>query len=52
VLRASIKTAPLRQFELKREINARVVAGFREAGISFGLDPKAAVTMSVNPGPV
>jgi moderate conductance mechanosensitive channel len=52
VLRASIKTAPLRQFELKREINARVLAGFRAAGIGLGLDPKAASSMSVNLGPV
>ena len=51
VLRASIKTAPLRQFELKREINARVLVGLREAGIALGLDPKAAASLSVNLGP-
>jgi moderate conductance mechanosensitive channel len=51
VLRASIKTAPLRQFELKREINARVLAGLDAAGIGLGLDPKAATSLSVNLGP-
>jgi small conductance mechanosensitive channel len=51
VLRASIKTAPLRQFELKREINARVLAGLDAAGIALGLDPKAATSLSVNLGP-
>ena len=51
VLRASIKTAPLRQFELKREINARVLKGLREAGIALGLDPKAAASLSINLGP-
>ena len=51
VLRASIKTAPLRQFELKREINARVLVGLRDAGIALGLDPKAATSLSVNLGP-
>ncbi|HTA40360.1 MAG TPA: mechanosensitive ion channel family protein [Candidatus Acidoferrales bacterium] len=51
VLRASIKTAPLRQFELKREINARVLKGLDEAGIALGLDPKAAASLSVNLGP-
>jgi small conductance mechanosensitive channel len=51
VLRVSIKTAPLRQFELKRQINLRVVEEFRAAGIAFGIDPKATVSMSLNPGP-
>jgi small conductance mechanosensitive channel len=51
VIRASIKTAPLRQFELKREINARVLEGLRDAGIALGLDPKASTTLSVNLGP-
>lgn len=39
VLRASIRTAPLRQFELRREINARVVEAFRAEGIGLGADP-------------
>jgi small-conductance mechanosensitive channel len=51
VLRASIKTAPLRQFELKREINARVLKGLRDAGIALGLDPRAAASLSINLGP-
>lgn len=36
LLRASVKTAPLRQSELRREINARVRDAFHEAGIGFG----------------
>jgi small-conductance mechanosensitive channel len=36
LLRASIRTAPLRQYELRREINARVRRAFRTAGIGFG----------------
>ncbi|MGC1381355.1 MAG: mechanosensitive ion channel family protein, partial [Candidatus Baltobacteraceae bacterium] len=36
VLRASIKTAPLRQFEVKRELAARAVDAFRRARIGFG----------------
>jgi small-conductance mechanosensitive channel len=36
LLRASIKTAPLRQYELRREINARVRLAFEETGIALG----------------
>lgn len=36
VLRASIRTAPLRQFEVRRELNLRVVERFKAAGIKFG----------------
>jgi small conductance mechanosensitive channel len=36
VIRVSIKTAPLRQFELRREINAHVVAAFEHDGITLG----------------
>lgn len=36
VIRAAMKTAPLRQFELRRAINERVQARFKEAGIAFG----------------
>lgn len=36
IIRASIKTAPLRQFELRRSINEGVYARFRDAGISLG----------------
>ncbi|MHB8147894.1 MAG: mechanosensitive ion channel family protein [Vulcanimicrobiaceae bacterium] len=38
-LRASIKTAPLRQFELRREINARIITAFRDAKVILGSDP-------------
>ncbi len=36
VVRASIKTAPLRQFEVRRQINERVRSAFAQAGIAFG----------------
>jgi small-conductance mechanosensitive channel len=36
IVRASVRTAPLRQFELRREINARVEAAFRDGGITYG----------------
>jgi small conductance mechanosensitive channel len=36
VVRASIRTAPLRQFELRRLLNDRVRSGFAQAGIAFG----------------
>lgn len=41
VLRASIRTAPLRQFELRRVINERVFEAFKDAGIALGVDPLA-----------
>lgn len=44
LLRACVRTAPLRQFELRREINARVLAAFREAGIAFGVAPDGVAT--------
>jgi moderate conductance mechanosensitive channel len=44
LLRACVRTAPLRQFELRREINARVLAAFREAGITFGVAPDGVAT--------
>jgi hypothetical protein len=31
-----VKTAPLRQFQLRRELNARVRRKFTQAGIGFG----------------
>lgn len=43
VLRASVKTAPLRQFEVKREINARMVQALRHAGIALGTHDAYAV---------
>lgn len=36
IIRASMKTAPLRQFELRREINERVRRLFARNGIGFG----------------
>lgn len=39
VLRVSIKTAPLQQFRLRREINARVLAAFSKNGIALGINP-------------
>lgn len=36
VLRASIKTAPLRQFETKRELNLRMLAALHDADIGLG----------------
>ncbi len=52
VLRASLKTAPLRQFELKREINARILEAFRAASIPLGVDPAApGILMAPPAGP-
>ncbi|HVA28338.1 MAG TPA: mechanosensitive ion channel family protein [Candidatus Baltobacteraceae bacterium] len=39
VLRIVVRTAPLRQFELRRAINARVLERFAAAGIALGIDP-------------
>ena len=39
IVRASVRTAPLRQFALRREINARVERAFHEAGIAYGNPP-------------
>jgi moderate conductance mechanosensitive channel len=39
VLRVGVRTAPLRQFELHRAINARVLDRFATAGIALGIDP-------------
>jgi small conductance mechanosensitive channel len=36
LIRASVKTAPLRQFEIRRQINARVQRSFAAAGIAYG----------------
>jgi len=36
VVRARIKTAPLRQFALRRELNERVIKAFAEAKIGYG----------------
>jgi small-conductance mechanosensitive channel len=42
VVRASVRTAPLRQFELRREINARVGAAFHRENIALGVPPAPA----------
>lgn len=39
ILRVSVRTAPLRQFALRREINARMLAAFAHAGIGLGVPP-------------
>jgi moderate conductance mechanosensitive channel len=39
VLRASIRTAPMRQFDVRRALNERLIAAYAEAGIAFGTDP-------------
>lgn len=39
VLRVSIKTAPLQQFRLRREINARVLSAFAKEKIALGINP-------------
>lgn len=49
VVRASLKTAPLRQFETKREINARIIPAYRDADVAFGVDPKSGVQVHVIP---
>jgi small conductance mechanosensitive channel len=36
IVRASIRTAPLRQFEFRRELNAHVLAAFGAANIPLG----------------
>jgi moderate conductance mechanosensitive channel len=41
VLRAVVRTAPLRQFDLRREINLRTFAAFANAGVALGNDPSA-----------
>ncbi len=39
VLRLVVRTAPLRQFELRRALNVRVLERFATAGITLGADP-------------
>jgi small conductance mechanosensitive channel len=41
VLRAAVRTKPLRQFEVRREINLRVYENLAKAGIALGNDPSA-----------
>ena len=44
IVRASIRTAPLRQFEFRRELNARVIAAFASANVPFGAQLPAAAS--------
>ena len=46
VLRASVRTAPLRQFELRRYINKCVLQAFAAEGIPLGIDPQNAFVPS------
>ena len=41
VLRAAVRTKPLRQFEVRREINLRVYENLAKAEIPLGNDPSA-----------
>ena len=54
VLRASIRTAPLRQFDVRREINARMFKAYKDGGIALGVDPLGppAPTPQGSPDPV
>jgi small conductance mechanosensitive channel len=40
LVRASVRTAPLRQFAFRRELNARVLAALVEAKIALGAHPE------------
>jgi moderate conductance mechanosensitive channel len=53
VLRASIRTAPMRQFDIRRVLNERVLAAFASASIAIGNDPlaPAAPTSNASPDP-
>jgi moderate conductance mechanosensitive channel len=51
-VRASMRTAPLRQFELRREINIRIADAFAKAGIAIGSEtapPPATPLVSPDP---
>jgi moderate conductance mechanosensitive channel len=54
ILRASMRCAPLRQFELRRAINARVLQEFAREGIALGVDPQdaKAIGPAVSPNPI
>ncbi len=51
VLRAVIRTAPLRQFDLRREINLRLHDAFASAGIALGVDAALAFSTPSNASP-
>ncbi|MGB6985265.1 MAG: mechanosensitive ion channel family protein [Candidatus Aquilonibacter sp.] len=52
-VRCVMRTAPLRQFELKREINLRISDAFKKADITIGTDttPQIAVQPAGSPNP-
>ncbi|HEX8806854.1 MAG TPA: mechanosensitive ion channel family protein [Candidatus Aquilonibacter sp.] len=52
-IRCRMRTAPLRQFELRREINLRMYDAFEKAGIALGSDtsPAPAVVTATSPDP-
>jgi small conductance mechanosensitive channel len=53
ILRAIVRTAPARQFELRREINMRVVEAFAKEQVPLGVEAAPALisplTQSPNP---
>ncbi len=51
VLRAAVRTAPLRQFELNRVLNERVLDAFQREGIPLGADPLGPPVPSVQASP-
>jgi moderate conductance mechanosensitive channel len=51
-IRCRMRTAPLRQFELRREINLRMSDAFKKAGIALGSETlPAAVAPAASPDP-
>ena len=54
VLRAAIRTAPLRQFDVNRVANARVYDAFVREGIPLGVDPQGlpVPTVTASPDPL
>lgn len=50
-LRASIRTEPLRQYELRREINLRMSDAFKRAGIALGSETLLPVPPPASPDP-
>lgn len=51
MLRAIVRTAPLRQFEVRREINARVLEEFPKAKIPLGLDQATTLVTPLTQSP-
>jgi small conductance mechanosensitive channel len=51
VLRASARCAPLRQYELRRLVNERVVEAFASGGVALGIDPQDVKTIGPTPSP-